>query len=237
MPITHDDMLAGQAVYSPRMLAIYDLLVLGLSCRCIWRCPSSRMLAQYNNCVSGNHLEVGVGTGYFLDRCRFPVERPRLVLADLNTECLAATAHRVSRYQPQRVQWNVFEPMSTARTLDAGANPPNADELAGGLAPFDSVGINFVFHCLPGNLPAKGVVFDQLKTVMNPGAVVFGSTLLTHGVRRNFLARRLMTFYNGKKIFTNNEDSLDDLRQILSARFARYTVEVVGCAALFEAYV
>lgn len=217
MSITHDDMIAGQAVYSRRMLGIYDLLVLGLSCRCIWRCPASQMLAQYNACVSGNHLEVGVGTGYFLDKCRFPVENPRLVLADMNESCLAATAERVARYQPQTVRWNVFDP------------PPF------GGSKFDSIGLNFVLHCLPGALAEKAVVFDHLKEVLNPGAVLFGSTILTQGVKRNFAARRLMGFYNRKRIFSNADDSLDELQRILSARFTQSTIEVSGCVAQFQA--
>ena len=69
------DTAPGQAVYRPWVLYAYDLYVLKLSCSLAWRCPASELLEQYNRLISGKHLDVGVGTGYFLDRCRFPVER------------------------------------------------------------------------------------------------------------------------------------------------------------------
>jgi hypothetical protein len=71
----------------------------------------------------------------------------------------------------------------------------------------------------------------------NAGAVLFGSTILAQGVPRNFLARRLMSVYNRKRIFSNAADSLDDLRRMLSDRFARHTLEVRGCVGLFTAHV
>jgi hypothetical protein len=38
MNVSPEQVAAGQAVYTKRMLGIYDLLVLGLSNRLIWRC-------------------------------------------------------------------------------------------------------------------------------------------------------------------------------------------------------
>jgi len=64
-----EEVVAGQAVYSKRVLGNYDLVVLGLSNRFLWRCPTERLLEHYNRHVTENHLDVGVGTGYFLDNC------------------------------------------------------------------------------------------------------------------------------------------------------------------------
>jgi hypothetical protein len=69
---------------------------------------------------------------------------------------------------------------------------------------------------------------------MNPGAVVFGSTLLQGGVRRGWAARRLMALYNARGVFSNREDDLRSLERAL-AGFRDVTVEIVGCAALFSA--
>jgi hypothetical protein len=214
---TLEQVHAGQALYSRRVLAIYDWLVLGLSNPLIWRCPTSRLRQLYRANLSSNHLEVGVGTGYFLDRCPFPAASPRLVLLDLNPHCLAATAARIRRYHPQVIQANVLEP------------PPPLEQ------PFDSVGINYVLHCLPGNLKDKACVFDHLMPWLNPQAVVFGSTLLSQGIQRGFLAQRLMEFYNARGVFHNRQDSLTDLHEILDARFTSVTVKAVGCVALFVA--
>lgn len=213
--LNRNAVIAGQAVYTQRSLGWYDLLVLRISNRFIWRCPSARLLELYDRCVSSNHLDVGVGTGFFLDRCRFPSDRPRVALLDLNANCLDAAARRIARYGPQRFQANLLEPIA----IDA--------------EPFDSVAVNYVLHCLPGTIRTKAAVFANLKPLLHPGAVIFGSTILQGGVHPGFTARQLMRFYNAKKIFTNTEDDLDGLRASLAEHFSEVAVETVGCVALF----
>ena len=212
-----DDVRPGQSVYSPRVLRTYDLLVLGFSNRFIWKCPTKRLLALYNENVTDNHLDVGVGTGYFLDHCGFPAEAPRVALLDLNENCLQQTAERIERYRPELLQANLLESI-----------PYDGER-------FNSIGMNYVLHCLPGDLSTKAAAFDHLQHLLKPGGVIFGSTLLAHGVRRGFAARRLMALYNQKRIFSNADDSLDDLQRVLDDRFIDVKVEVVGCAALFSA--
>ncbi|UVF22206.1 class I SAM-dependent methyltransferase (plasmid) [Microvirga terrae] len=209
--------VAGQAVYTPRTLDLYDLVVLGLSNALIWKCPTGRLLEQYNRHVAARHLDVGVGTGWFLDHCRFPNRQPQITLLDLNQACLARAAARISRYQPKVVQANVLEPIGAA------------------MDPFASIGLNYVLHCLPGPLVQKAVVFDHLKPFLAPGGVVFGSTLLSEGVERSRSAQVLMRFYNKRGIFSNQSDGLEDLRRELAVRFDDVRVRVIGCAALFVA--
>lgn len=219
MAVTDEQVLAGQAVYTPRMLAVYDFLVLGLSNRFIWKCPTRRLEAHYNAYLSGNHLDVGVGTGYFLDRCRFPSPTPRVALMDLNADTLNFASQRIRRYQPEMYRRNVLDPIS----IDA--------------LKFDSVGMNYLLHCVPGSIESKAVIFDHLKTIMNPNAVLFGSTLLQGGVSRNRFATWLMSAYNGKRIFSNRDDDLAGLTRALTQRFRDVFVEVVGCVALFSGHV
>jgi 2-polyprenyl-3-methyl-5-hydroxy-6-metoxy-1,4-benzoquinol methylase len=208
---------AGQAIYTKRTLAAYDFVVLGLSNRLIWNCPTKRLLEQYDRRITANHLDVGVGTGYFLDSCRFPSSEPRVALMDLNSNALDFAARRNARYKPETYVRNVLEPIS----FDA--------------AKFDSIGVNYLLHCLPGSIESKSAAFDYLKPLMNPGAVLFGSTLLQGGAARSWAAKRLMAFYNGKGIFSNEHDDLDGLGRALEQRFRSVTVETVGCAALFSA--
>lgn len=210
------EVLAGQAVYTRRLLRAYDLIVLGISNRFIWRCPTPRLLRHYNAHITANHLDVGVGTGWFLDRCRFPSPNPRIVLMDLNPNTLEFAAHRIARYRPEICQRNVLEPIA----CEGGR--------------FDSLGINYLFHCLPGPITEKAVAIDHLKPLMNPGAVVFGSTLLHGGVRRNLAARCLMRFYNEKGVFSNRADTLDGLRSALGDRLRDVQIDVIGCAAIFS---
>jgi hypothetical protein len=73
---TGGDACKGAAVYTPLALALYDLAVLGLSKSFVWQCASHVLLDFYNEHISDKHLDIGVGTGYFLDGCRLP---PRIV--------------------------------------------------------------------------------------------------------------------------------------------------------------
>lgn len=216
-PVLPGDVEAGQAVYTRRTLSLYDLIVLRISNRWIWRCPTPRLLDFYNQHITANHLDVGVGTGYFLDSCTFPSQQPRIVLMDLNENCLVAAGQRIARYAPETEKRNVLEPIE----YDGPA--------------FDSIGLNYVLHCLPGDLPHKGQVFDHLLPLLNPGGVLFGSTLLSAGVPRSWPARRLMSVYNRKGIFSNTTDSLETLKAELSKRFEDWRVETAGCGALFAA--
>src|SRR3546814_8942410 len=100
--------LPGQAVYTAATLKLYDAMVLGFSNRLLWGCPTAELVALYDANVSANHLDAGVATGYFLDRCRFPSPSPRLCLLDLTALCLATAAARVARYPPQTPQASVL---------------------------------------------------------------------------------------------------------------------------------
>jgi SAM-dependent methyltransferase len=205
----------GQAVFTRPVLALYDWFVLGLTCNLIWRCSTARTLAFYARHLSANHLEVGVGTGYFLDRGAFPVPRPRVALLDLNRNCLERTAKRIARYAPEVHQADLLAPLPLATR-------------------FDSIGLNYVLHCLPGAFPEKGHVFAYLKGLLNPGGTLFGATLLSSGVPRGLVARTSMALYNRLGVFSNQRDDLDGLEFALRQHLADVRVEVVGCVALFS---
>jgi len=216
MNVSEEQVRAGQAAYTKGNLRLYDFVVLGLTNHLIWNCPTNRLIQQYNKHITANHLDVGVGTGYFLDQCRFPSHTPRVALSDINRNSLDFAARRIARHSPETYLRNVLEPVS----IDA--------------ANFDSVGINYLLPSHPGSIAAKSVILDHLKALMNPNAVLFGSTLLQGGVSRSWLARRLMVFYNKKGIFSNQHDDLDGLKQALNQRFHDVSIEIVGCAALFS---
>ncbi len=205
---------AGQAVYSPATLAVYDLLVLGLSNRLIWRCPTRRILGLYDRHATDHHLDVGVGTGWYLNHCRFPTDKPRIGLLDLNANALQAASRRIARYAPERYVADILRPLPIS-------------------AAFRSIGLTYLLHCLPGTMASKAVAFDHVIHVLQPGGVVFGATLLAGGVERSSTARALMRLYNRKGIFSNHEDSAVSLKRELSIRFERVAIELVGCAALF----
>jgi hypothetical protein len=207
----------GASVYTPLTLALYDLVVLRFSNSLVWNCSSRLILDFYNEHISGRHLDVGVGTGYFLDRCRFPTSTPTIALLDLNPECLGATARRLRRYAPSCHLGNVLE------AIDIGRSG------------FDSVGLNYLLHCLPGNLRSKSIVFEHLKPLLSDRGVVFGATILGKDVGRSLPARTLMKLYNARGFFSNLSDCRQDLEAGLKAHFGEYSVRVEGCVALFSA--
>ena len=211
------DTRAGQAIYNPRTLPLYDLVVLRLSNPLIWRCPTARILALYDRHAGRSHLDVGVGTGWYLDRCRFPTPAPRIGLMDLNADSLAFAAGRIERHRPETYRVDVL----------------GAPE--GGIAPFDSIGMTYLLHCLPGDIAAKAKAFDTVRPCLAEGWVVFGATILAGGVPTTVAARALMRIYNRKGVFSNAADTLPALRAALDQRFQSVEIAVVGCVALFVA--
>lgn len=164
--------------------------------------------------MAATHLDVGVGTGWYLDRCRFPVPKPRVALLDLNSSSLAAAARRIERYRPDIHRADVLRPLPA-------------------IGSFESIALTYLLHCLPGTIAEKPVAFDNLVPHLATGGVMFGATLLSEGVARGGVARGLMRTYNRKGIFSNEQDSLAGLRSELERRFRKVELEVVGCAALF----
>ena len=214
---TDGDTRQGAAVYTPLTLAFYDLAVLWISNSFVWQCPSHVLLDFYNQHISDKHLDIGVGTGYFLDRCRFPSTAPKIALFDLNPHSLAKSAKRLHRYNPFCYMGNALQ------RIDIG------------MSDFGSISLNYLLHCLPGNLASKSILFENVKPLLRDGGIIFGSTILGEGVRHNPLAERLMKIYNTKGIFSNLSDRQSDLEAGLKAHFDEHTIHIVGSVALFSA--
>ncbi len=212
-----DPAYAGQEVYTAGFLRVYDTVVLRFNGHLAWRCPPRRLLRLYDENISSRHLDIGVGTGYLLDKCRYPTRCPEITLMDLNPNPLRVAARRLRRYQPKTHRANALEPFG----LPAGA--------------FESVGLNWLLHCLPGDMAAKSIVFDHCKEVLAPEGVVFGSTVLSGGVRHTRWSRWMMERLNRDGTFSNPDDDLEGLRTQLEQRFDGARVEVVGAVGIFSA--
>jgi SAM-dependent methyltransferase len=205
------------SLYTRKLLFVYDWLLLGSNCRFLWRCPAHHLLKLYNENVTSNHLDIGVGSGYFMDKCRFPSPRPRLVLMDLNHNSLNMAGKRLARYKPETYHRNVLEPFN----LD--------------IPPFDSVGIMNLLHCLPGDMKTKGVVFRNISEVLKAEGVLFGSSIMYKGLKKNPMAGKILDMVNRRGIMTNLEDTVDDLKESLDRYFTESSVNVIGYEVLFRA--
>jgi len=214
-PFDADAIARAHAVYTPSALAVYDLVVHGLSNRFAWQCPTSRLVGLYDANLSANHLEAGAGTGLFVDRTGHKLDR--LVLLDMNEHCLVRAGRRLARFRPTTCQANLLAPIEP------------------GLGRFDSVGLTYVLHCLPGSMGEKLVAVDHLKPLMAEGAVLFGATILGHDVHANGAARALLDLCNAQGVFNNRTDDFEALAEGLRTRFPRVEIERQGCVALFRA--
>jgi ubiquinone/menaquinone biosynthesis C-methylase UbiE len=181
------DTFAGQAVYSKKVLSFYDLWVLGFSNHVLWKCPTRLISEMFSDLATENHLDVGVGTGYYLKK-NFGSNNQRIGLIDLNKNSLESTSRAIQQFKPEVYHRNILEPLK----LNCQA--------------FDSVSINYLLHCLPGSMSEKTIIFKHLNDYMNPGAILFGSTILGKGTPKNYFAKKLMAFYNQKGIFCNVSD-------------------------------
>ena len=165
--------------------------------------------------TSSNHLDAGVGTGYFLKKQSL-AKNTRLVLMDLNANSLHSCNNALKNISPQLMVHNVLDPISIS------------------IDKFDSISINYLLHCLPGTLPQKTILFKHFTEKLNPGGVLFGSTILNTANQGNYFAKKLMKIYNRKGIFSNHHDSYEAFESIIASKYTDYKLEVIGHVCLFE---
>ncbi|QUQ65301.1 class I SAM-dependent methyltransferase [Kutzneria sp. CA-103260] len=219
--IRYEDVLAGAANYKRSVLNRYDR-VLYVNCRFFWRCDRGELLRRYQAAVGARHLEIGVGSGYCPAHTLFPTPEPEITLVDLNPQTLDFASRRLAHLRPRRVLANALDPIE-----EAGVPTRH----------FDSVAINLLLHCIPGDIKAKAAVLGNAAAAVKPGGKVVGSTVLAQGVPVTPAGRFLMRQLNAKGIFHNTEDRRDDLESVLGKYFADYQLVVRGCMAMFTATV
>jgi ubiquinone/menaquinone biosynthesis C-methylase UbiE len=214
IPVSQE-VAAGAAIYTKFTLLFYDLQVMYFENRFVFKCPTRNIINFYNRNISNKHLDVGVGTGYFLDKCTFSSNNPTIHLMDLNFNSLQRTAKRIKRYNPVIHQWNILELIRTDLPL------------------FDSICISNILHCLPGDFDDKEIVFINLKRFLSSNGTMFGLTILGENIRKGILYKIFNNLYNKYHIFSNKKDNIDKLEKILKSNFRKYELEVIGSVAFF----
>ncbi|KAM4055741.1 putative SAM-dependent methyltransferase [Hirsutella rhossiliensis] len=250
----------GAAVYTPWVLAFYDMWVLWFSCTYIWKCSTSRVLLPLFRASMGRrHLDIGVGSGYFPARAlgdaaaAAPPPCRELTIVDLNPHALEATRRRVEHAAAgagRRVRVTAVLADVTRAPLPLGAGEPETATAGagGGGAPqhrqqpqpqaprFDSASIFFLLHCLPGPPATKlAAVLDAVTPLLGDEATLVGATILGVGRPLGWAARWLLAAYNRRGIFGNAADSEDVLAEGLRRRFRHVDVWCVGAVMLFRA--
>lgn len=204
----------GQKDYTPRLLANYDSFVLGFMANRVWRSPIPPAVDRYRRCIGRRHLDVGPGTGYFLDEAA--PEGTEITLLDPNENVLAHASERLARFEPATVRADVLKPLPVD-------------------GPFDSAAMSFVLHCLPGPMERKARAIENVAAVLETDGVLFGGTLLGMGADHTWAGRQVLRVGNWKRGFDNLTDTPDALEEILDASFEDTHVEVVHSVGYFEA--
>jgi SAM-dependent methyltransferase len=210
-----DPAYAGQREYTPFFLRIYDPVILGFFTPVVWRCPTARLVDGYRRHVGQRHLDVGPGTGYFLDRAAIP-DGSAVTLLDPNVNVLDHASRRLRRLDITTVEADVCKPLPVD-------------------GPFDSAALNGVVHCLPGPLPRKAAAVANVAAVLAPTGVLFGASILGTSGRHTRLSRSILEANNRRGTFDNLGDTQEGLGEILEASFERVELETVGSMAIFAA--
>lgn len=70
----------------------------------------------------------------------------------MNVNSLAVASRRLARYRPEALRADVLTPID----ID--------------LPVFESIGLNYLLHCLPGTIRSKGEALRHLKPPLAPAA-------------------------------------------------------------------
>jgi SAM-dependent methyltransferase len=206
---------AGQAGYTPFLLAIYDPWVIGFMAPAVWRCPTPPVVERYRRHLGRRHLDVGPGTGYFLEKAAPPAET-EITLLDPNPNVLGRCARRLAAMRPTTIEADVMKPLPVEGR-------------------FDSAALSFVLHCLRGPMSNKAVAIRNVANVLEPDGVLFGGTVLGITERHSLPARAVLRAFNWHGDFDNLGDTADGLRGILEESFRTVEVDVIGSTAHFTA--
>jgi len=210
-----DPAYKGQSEYTPLFLKLYDPLILGLFTWVVWRCPTTLLVERYRRHIRPRHLDVGPGTGYFLERAGLPAGA-RVTILDPNVNVLDHASRRLQHLDITAVEADVLKPLS----LDAT---------------FDSAALHGVIHCLPGPLSRKAAAVANVAAFLAPTGVLFGASILGSSGQHTWLSRMILDANNRRGTFDNLGDTQEGLGEILGASFEQVELETVGSMAIFAA--
>jgi ubiquinone/menaquinone biosynthesis C-methylase UbiE len=208
-------MHSGAKIYGPLVLRFYDLWVLGVSNHLFWKCPTRDLLQLYERNIGARHLDIGVGTGWYLDHIKNCSSD--ITLVDLNENSLAVTAKRIARLSPKKIKADALKPLPLKGVL------------------FDSVALMYLLHCLPGEMSTKVSLFSDVEKYLAPGGTIFGATILGQGFSGNIGARTIMNLYNRKGLFCNQHDDVTTLESALQTNYDNVVIRKIGCVTAFAA--
>ena len=196
----------------------YDHIVNNINCERVWRCSQQYTINHYRNNIASYHLEIGPGTGYFLENenLRKANSIEKITLVDINSDIL--------EYASENLQYDYSRISTVNCNLFKETLPTHIK--------FNSVGLNYVLHCVPGNLEDK--VDTLLHNLDHTDYNLFGATVICDPLHMNPIAEYELMLLNGLGIFHNNDDTYDGLVNYLEKNNIRHTSVKRGYVALFN---
>jgi ubiquinone/menaquinone biosynthesis C-methylase UbiE len=210
-----DPAYRGQSDYGRTLLRLYDPLVLGPIIRFVWRYPRHEGVRLYREHIRPNHLDVGPGTGYFLEHAGLPAGS-KVTILDPNANVLRHVTRRLRDLDVTAVEADVLKALPTP-------------------GPFESAALSAVLHCLPGPMERKALAIENIARVTAPGGVLFGASVLGTSARHTRMGRALLWAFNKRGAFDNLGDTEAGLRDILERSFRSVKIEIIGGVAVFVA--
>ena len=210
-----DPSYKGQSGYNPALLAIYDVWVLKFMADAVWKVPIQPVVTRYRRHLGRRHLDVGPGTGYFIEQAAPSVDT-EVTLLDPNPHVLKHASKRLEAWGPVAVEADVMKPLP----------------IEGG---YDSAALSFVLHCLREPMSNKAAAIRNIADVLGPDGVLFGGTVLGIHEPHSRSARAFLWAANKQGGFDNREDTVEGLHGILDASFRDVEIERSGSTALFAA--
>ena len=196
--------------------SIYDSVLLKIACPIVWKCNTKDILKLYNKNISPNHLDIGCGTGYFIKNCKQLPKNLRLMVMDINKKSMEISKKELANYNPTVIQHNILNPL-----------PKDIPK-------FDSIGANFLMHCLPGkNMRSKNIAFKNIAEKLNPNGVFFGSTFIIKDHKLNIITKIWTNLFNKIGLLNNKQDTIQDLEKNLKQHFKKTHIEIKGHCAMF----
>jgi phospholipid N-methyltransferase len=194
-------------------LKFYDFAVNDINCNYVWRCNKKYIIQNYKKNIGKNHLEIGPGTGYFLNN-NYPINN--LYLMDINNETLNFTKENLqNKYNNiSKINHNIFEDKFKLNNLD-------------------SVGLNYVLHCVPGKLEIK---IDKLINNLSSNQEIkyFGATVVNNKYLQTNLSRVELYYLNKYKIFNNKNDNFYNLISYFKINKIDYEYKIIGNVLIFS---
>ena len=188
----------------------YDFFVNNINCKYVWKCDQNNIINMYKKNISPNHIEIGPGTGHFLKNHKFN----NLTLIDVNKDILLECRENLKNNckNINIINTNIFEKNNKIAINN-----------------YDSVGMNYVLHCVPNNLSTS--IDNLVDNIPKKDYKIFGSTVIPNSTYT--LANLEIFLLNKMKIFNNEKHTFNDIESYIKKYF-NHKIKRIGHSYLFE---